>query len=108
VLYGFPPRHLGIDVTTTAPVPDLRHWLEEHELLQDLVRLHLQCAQDRIPRQADKGRSERTFHPGDSMFLKLQPYVQSTVARAGESQTVIQVFRAFQDSGMDWQSGIQA
>jgi hypothetical protein len=30
--------------------------------------------------QADKGRTERTFAVGDSVFLKLQPYIQSSVA----------------------------
>lgn len=29
---------------------------------------------------ADKGRSEREFQVGDNMYLKLQPYIQSSVA----------------------------
>jgi hypothetical protein len=41
VLYEFPPRHLGIDMATASPIPDLHKWLEERELMQDLVRLHL-------------------------------------------------------------------
>ena len=32
-----------------------------------------------MKRQADKGRSERVFSMGDMVFLKLQPYVQSSL-----------------------------
>jgi ribosomal protein L21E len=43
------------------------------------VRMHLQHAQERMKRQADQGRTERQFAVGDSVFLKLQPYCQSSV-----------------------------
>jgi hypothetical protein len=33
-----------------------------------------------MKRQADKGRLDRSFDVGDSVFLKLQPYVQSSLA----------------------------
>jgi hypothetical protein len=33
-----------------------------------------------MKRQADKQRSERVFNVGDMVFLKLQPYVQTSVA----------------------------
>jgi ribosomal protein L21E len=80
VLYGFPPRHLGLDPSTAAPVPELSNWLQEHELMQQLVCQHLLRAQERMKRQADKHRVEHQFAVGDMVFLKLQPYVQSSVA----------------------------
>ena len=43
------------------------------------VKLHLQRARDRMKNQADKGRTERTFIVGQQVFLKLQPYRQSSV-----------------------------
>jgi hypothetical protein len=33
-----------------------------------------------MKKQADKSRSERSFKVGDEVFLKLQPYVQSSLA----------------------------
>lgn len=48
--------------------------------MQQLVRQHLLRAQDRMKKQADKRRVERQFVVGDMVFLKLQPYVQSSIA----------------------------
>lgn len=47
----------------------------------DLVKQHLHRAQHRMKDQADKRRSDRVFQPGDRVFLKLQPYVQTSVAQ---------------------------
>jgi transposase InsO family protein len=80
VLYGYEPKHFGISAEATIPVQDLVEWLYERELMTKLVRLHLTRAQERMKRQADKKRSERVFEVGDSVYLKLQPYIQSSVA----------------------------
>jgi hypothetical protein len=45
-----------------------------------LVKMHLQRAQQRMKLQVDKKRTPRTFEVGDLVFLKLQPYVQTSVA----------------------------
>ena len=50
---------MGLDVESVAPVPDLQSWLSGHARMQELIRQHLMRAQDRMKRQADKGRSER-------------------------------------------------
>jgi hypothetical protein len=80
VLYGYEPKHFGISAEATIPVQDLAEWLHERELMTKLVRLHLTRAQERMKRQADKKRSERVFEVGDSIYLKLQPNIQSSVA----------------------------
>jgi len=48
--------------------------------MTDLIHQHLARAKERMKRQADKKRSERQFSVGDMVFVKLQPYVQSTLA----------------------------
>jgi hypothetical protein len=42
---------------------------------------HLLRAQMRIKNQADKKRSEVQFSMVDKVFLKLQPYIQSSLAQ---------------------------
>jgi ribosomal protein L21E len=44
-----------------------------------LVQQHLLQAQQRMKSQADKGRTEHHFEVGDMVYLKLQPYMQSSV-----------------------------
>lgn len=45
-----------------------------------LLQQQLNRAQQRQKAQADKNRIERSFEVGDSVYLKLQPYVQTSVA----------------------------
>jgi hypothetical protein len=92
VLYGYPPRHIGLDVSAAAPVPELSQWLEERDLMHRLIQQHLLRAQDRMKRQADKFRSERKFAVGDFVYLKLQPYIQSSVSRRAYQKLAFKFF----------------
>lgn len=81
VLYGHPPRHFGIGLTSMCTVPDLEQWLREHEDMTQVIKHNLLRAQQRMKHQADKHRQERQFSVGDWIYLKLQPYVQHSVAK---------------------------
>lgn len=93
VLYGYTPRHFGLSAesATTEP-PELDDLLTERALMQDVVRQHLLRAQSRMKRQADKHRSERSCSVGDWVFLKLQPYVQSSVAHRSNHKLAFKFF----------------
>jgi len=80
VLYGQSPRHLGISDISACKSADLEQWLQERELLSKLIQQQLLRAQQRMKHQANKNHSERQFSVGDLVYLKLQPYVQSSVA----------------------------
>lgn len=49
-------------------------------MVQQLLQQHLHRAQQYMKTQADKKRTHRVFPVGDQVFLKLQPYVQTSVA----------------------------
>jgi len=80
VLYGHPPRHLGIYDPLEVTVPNLASWLTERNLLTKLMQQQLLRGQQRMKNQSDKNRSEREFSEGDLVYLKLQPHIQSSVA----------------------------
>ena len=78
-LYGHQSNHFGIVAASAEPSPELSDWLEQRNLMVDKLKQHLQRAQHRMKSQADKNRTERHFSAGDFVYLKLQPYVQTSV-----------------------------
>lgn len=68
VLYGYPLRHLGLDISAASEVPSLSDWLHERDVMHSLIQQHLLRAQERMKRQADKHRLEHTFEVGDWVF----------------------------------------
>jgi hypothetical protein len=79
VLYGHSLRVLGIDRVEACALPDLEAWLRERELMTKLLQQQLERVQQRMKSQADKGCTVRSFQVGDWVYLKLQPYLQSSV-----------------------------
>jgi transposase InsO family protein len=71
VLYGYLPRHFGIQDSTVVPFDDLNSWLKDRELVTKLARQHLLHAQAWMKYQVDKNRTERVFQVGDKVHLKL-------------------------------------
>jgi transposase InsO family protein len=95
-LYGFPPRHFGISALDSVSVPELSTWLTDRATISDLLQQHLARAKERMKRQADKNRTERTFQVGDWVLVKLQPYVQTTLAPRSNQKLAFKYFGPFQ------------
>jgi hypothetical protein len=49
-----------------------------------------------MKKQADKGRMERTFKVGDRVFLKLQPFCQTSVAARSSRKLAFRFFGPFE------------
>jgi hypothetical protein len=79
VLYNCAPRHFGISADDACDVPDLKTWLQERSLVQDLLRQQLLRVQQKMKASADKTKIFREFTVNDLVFLKLQPYIQNSV-----------------------------
>ena len=60
-----------------------------------MIHQQLLRAQQRMKHHADKNRCERTFEVGDSVYLKLQPYIQSSVAPRSNQKLAYSFFGPF-------------
>lgn len=80
-LYGHEPCHWGIEAVSACKIPDLKEWLEERKTMQQVLKQHLHRACHIMKVQADKKRTDHSFKTGDEVYIKLQPYVQTSVDR---------------------------
>ncbi|XP_073357824.1 uncharacterized protein [Aegilops tauschii subsp. strangulata] len=92
VIYGQLPREFGVDQVEQCSVPDLAAWLREREIMIELLQQQLKLAQDRMKRQADKHRTDKAFEVGDAVLLKLQPFIQSSVAQRPHQKLAFRYF----------------
>lgn len=81
VIYGHLPREFGLSQVDDCSVPDLAAWLHEREVIREHLQQQLKKAQDHMKHQADRHCTDRSFEVGDQVLLKLQPFIQTSVAR---------------------------
>jgi hypothetical protein len=74
-------------------------WLRDHAVMQSVAKQHLLRAQERMKRQADKHRSERQFQVGDFVYLKPQPYIQTSLAPRSNQKLAFKFFGPFRIIG---------
>jgi hypothetical protein len=94
-LYGYKPKHFGIETMEPVQSVELSVWLKEKQLMITLIKQHLSRAKLRMKKQADKSRSERSFAVGDKVFLKLQPYVQTSLSPRSNQKLAYKCFGPF-------------
>jgi hypothetical protein len=81
-----------MDLCDTCMVPSLQSWLQECKVMVQLVQQLLHRSQQRQKHQADKHRTKRSFEVGDLVYLKLQPYMQSSLIRRANHKLAFKFF----------------
>ena len=61
-----------------------------------LLQQHLKRAQQHMKIVADRRCSERQFAVGDWVYLKIQPYIQTTLATRSNPKLAFRYFGPFQ------------
>ena len=78
--------------------PKSESFISERATMLAAVRQHLLRAQQRMKSQADKKRSDRSFAVGDMVYLKLQPYVQSSLAPRSNQKLSFKYFSPYKSA----------
>ena len=80
MVYGQPvPTHLHY-VTGESKVNVVDQSLNAREAAIKMIKFYLHWAQNMMKQQADRNCSDRSFKVGDLVYVKLQPYRQTTIA----------------------------
>lgn len=95
VLYGQPPpMHLPYLPGESTSITVDRSLSKREEVI-NLLKFHLLRAQNRMKQYADAHRSERVFQTGDFVYLKLQPYRQSSLKTSSSNKLSPRFFGPF-------------
>lgn len=79
-LYGFPPPHIPLGPLPYPTQSQAGLYLTHRQQLLHSLKDNLVQAQSRMKFYADRNRSERVLQEGDLVYLKLQPYRQTSLA----------------------------
>jgi hypothetical protein len=82
-LYGYDTPSFVDLVFGESRAPKAKDWLQESQDILRVLKENLQATQNQQKMYVDRHRVEHNFEVGDLVFLRLQPYRQSSLKKSG-------------------------
>lgn len=79
VIYGRPPPIISNYITGNTHILKLDRWAFSRGQLLQAIKINLRKAQSRMKNLADQLCSDKEFNVGSWVFVKLQPFRQTTI-----------------------------
>lgn len=95
-LFGFDPPYQNFYQLKLTKVPAVDDFIRERTNVMSTLRDNLLQAQNRMKVYADQRRTEITFQVGDYVYLKLQPYKQSTLAHRSSFKLALRYYGPYE------------
>jgi hypothetical protein len=94
-LYGYDAPSFMETMFGDSRVSGAKDWVEESQRILQSVRENLQSAQNQQKIYADRHRVEHSFEVRDLVFLRLQPYRQSSLKRSRTEKLKLKFYEPY-------------
>lgn len=95
-VYGIPPPHVLTHIPGTSRIQAVDEYLYDRNTILRELRHNLSMATQWMKCQADQKRREVSFAVRDYVYLKLQPYRQSSVAFRASMKLALRFYGLYQ------------
>jgi hypothetical protein len=82
-LYGYEAPSFAELAFGGSRAPKAKEWIQESQDILRVLKDNLRMAQNQQKTYVDRHRVEHSFEVGDLVFLRLQPYQQSSLKKSG-------------------------
>lgn len=79
-LYGIKPCQICVPASHRSSIDTVEDFQVKREVMNHLLKEAITTAQNKYTHYANKKRTKTTFEVGDWVYLKLQPYMQLSIA----------------------------